>query len=74
MGQASHWPLSRREMDVPVLLERHSDKEIARAVNVSYDGVRSRVRSIFAKLGARGRLDAVHRAGAEGILEVVGFV
>ena len=60
--------LTAREVDVLVRLERQSDKEIAQALKLSHDGVRSRVRSIFAKLGARGRLDAVHRARARGIL------
>ena len=49
-------------------LEWQSDKEIAQALKLSYDGVRYRVRSIFSKLGARSRLDAVHRARARGIL------
>ncbi len=60
--------LSDRELDVLMRLERQSDKEIAQALKLSYDGVRYRVRSIFAKLGARSRLDAVHRARARGIL------
>ena len=60
--------LTVREIDVLVRMERQRDKEIARALNLSYDGVRYRVRSIFAKLGARGRLDAVLRAQAQGIL------
>ena len=63
-----HRPLSEREFDVLVRLERYLDKEIAWDLNLSYDGVRYRVRSIFAKLGARGRLDAVHRARARGLL------
>ncbi len=61
-------PLSKREFDVLERLERYRDKEIAWDLKLSYDGVRYRVRSIFAKLGARGRLDAVHRARARGIL------
>ena len=61
-------PLTRRELDVLTRLERYRDKEIAWDLNLSYEGVRYRVRSIFAKLGARGRLDAVHRARAQGIL------
>ena len=61
-------PLTDREFDVLARLERQRDKEIARALKLSYDGVRYRVRSIFAKLGARGRLDAVHRARARGLL------
>ena len=66
--ELSHRALSRREVDVLARLERYHDKEIAWDLNLSYDGVRYRVRSIFAKLGARGRLDAVHRARAQGIL------
>ena len=60
--------LTHREVEVLARLERQSDKEIARALKLSHDGLRSRVRSIFAKLGARGRFDAVHRARARGIL------
>ena len=68
-GEASaHWPLNGREMEVLALLEGHSDREIAQALSLSYEGVRSRVRRIFEKLGARGRLDAVHRARARGFL------
>ena len=68
----SHWPLDPREMEVLALLERHRDRDIAQALNLSYEGVRSRVRGIFAKLGARSRLDAVHRARAQGILPPAG--
>ena len=60
--------LTDREREVLARLERQQDKEIAQALNLSYDGVRYHVRSIFPKLGARGRLDAVHRARARGIL------
>ncbi|MDE0447095.1 MAG: helix-turn-helix transcriptional regulator [Spirochaetaceae bacterium] len=63
-----HQTLTQREIDVLERLERYRDKEIAWDLKLSYDGVRFRVRSIFAKLGARGRLDAVHRARARGIL------
>ena len=51
--------LSDREMDVLARLESQTDREIARALKLSHAGVRYRVRSIFAKLGVRGRLDAV---------------
>ena len=67
-GKAQRTTLTRRELDVLTRLERYRDKEIAWDLNLSYEGVRYRVRSIFAKLGARGRLDAVHRARAQGIL------
>ena len=56
--------LSSREIEVLRRLESQSDKMIAKELNLSYDGVRYHVRRIFAKLGARGRFDAVHRARA----------
>ena len=60
--------LSDREIDVLARLERQTDKQIAEALKLSFDGVRSRVRSIFAKLGAYGRREAVHCARARCIL------
>ena len=66
--QASPALLSRRELDVLKLLEGRQDKEIAEALNLTFYGVRHRIGSIFAKLGARGRHDAVHRARAQGLL------
>ena len=71
-GRASHRPLSDRELDVLARLESHKDKEIAGLLNLSHDGVRYRVRSIFAKLGAHSRRDAVRRARAQGILPPAG--
>ena len=70
--EASHVPLSRGEMDVLALLEGNTDQEIAWTLNMSYEGVRSRIRRIFAKLGARQRIDAVHCARALGILPPAG--
>ena len=64
----AHAPLTEREIDVLVRLERNKDREIAEALGLSYDGLRYRVNRIFEKLGARSRLDAVHRARAQGIL------
>ena len=64
----SHAPLTEREIEVLVRLEGQRDREIAQALNLSYDGLRYRIGRIFAKLGARSRLDAVHRARAQGIL------
>ena len=61
-------PLSARELDVLALLERHRDKEIAKRLNLTFYAVRHRISGIFAKLGARGRLDAVHRARMRGLL------
>ena len=60
--------LTERELEVLARLEHWRDKDIARALGLSYDGVRYRVRSIFAKLGARSRIDAVDRARERGIL------
>ncbi|WP_419938243.1 hypothetical protein [Candidatus Palauibacter sp.] len=60
--------LTEGELEVLARLEHWQDKDIARTLGLSYDGVRYRVRRIFAKLGARGRLDAVQRARQRGIL------
>ena len=67
-GQPPKRALTERERDVLARLERQTDKDIARTLGLSYDGVRYRVRRIFAKLGVRSRLDAVHQARARGIL------
>ena len=67
-GQRSDRALTGRELDVLARLEHQTDRDIAQALVLSYDGVRYRVRCIFAKLGARSRLDAVQRARARGIL------
>ncbi|MCY4479699.1 MAG: helix-turn-helix transcriptional regulator, partial [Rhodospirillales bacterium] len=64
-------PLNGGEMEVLALLEGRSDREIGEALKLSHDGVRSRLRRIFAALGARGRHDAVHRARAQGLLPPV---
>ena len=60
--------LTERELEVLARLEHWQDRDIARTLGLTYDGVRYRVRGIFAKLGARSRLDAVHQARARGIL------
>ena len=71
-GEDGAWPpevaLSDRELEVLALLEQHRDKEIAKRLNLTFYGVRYRISSLFAKLGARGRLDAVHRARMRGLL------
>ena len=54
--------LTARETDILQRLEDLRDKEIAAALGISHAGVRYHVRNIFAKLNARSRLDAVHRA------------
>ena len=65
---SSDQALTEGELEVLARLEHWRDKDIARTLGLSYDGVRYRVRRIFAKLGARSRLDAVARARALGIL------
>ena len=67
-GQPSKLVLTERELEVLARLEHWRDKDIAQSLGLSYDGVRYHVRRIFAKLGARSRLDAVHQARARGLL------
>ena len=61
-------PLNASELTVLQRLDSQTDKAIARDLNLTYDGVRYRIRQIFSKLGARSRYDAIHRARAAGIL------
>ncbi len=67
-GHPSNQALTEGELEVLARLEHWQDKDIARTLGLSYDGVRYRVRRIFAKLGARSRLDAVHQARERGFL------
>ena len=67
-GQPSKPALTEREIEVLARLEHWRDQDIAQSLGLSYDGVRYHVRRIFAKLGARSRLDAVHQARARGFL------
>ena len=60
--------LSREELYVLRRLASHADKQIAQELGMSYDAVRYHVRKIFAKVQARNRFDAVHRARAMGLL------
>jgi len=60
--------LTDREAEVLVRLEDERDKEIARALGLTLSGVRYHITNILAKLGARGRMDAVHRAKRLGLL------
>ncbi len=66
-GQGSGM-LSRKEFDVLRRLDSHTDKKIAAELGMSYDAVRYYVRKIFARVGARNRFEAVHRARAMGLL------
>ena len=60
--------LSAREAQILERLEHRSDNEIAVALGLSHASVRCHIHEIFAKLGARSRLDAVHRARRRGLL------
>ena len=60
--------VTREERDILERIDRQTDAEIARGMHLSYDALRYRVRGLFAKLDARSRHDAVHKARALGIL------
>ena len=60
--------LTKRELEILPRLEAMRDKEIGAALHLSENGVRYHVKSIFRKLGAHGRFDAVRRARTLGIL------
>lgn len=59
---------SDRELEVLERLANRRDKQIAAELGITADGVRYHVRRIFAKLGARDRHDATHRARTIGLL------
>lgn len=59
--------LSKREMEVvTILAQGHSDKEIARILEISDHGVRYHLKNIFRKLGVHDRLTAVLSAKQRG--------
>jgi DNA-binding CsgD family transcriptional regulator len=61
--------LSPRELDVlEQLAAGHSNKEIARRLEVSPNTVKTHLAQLYAKLGARRRTDAVQRARGLGLL------
>jgi LuxR family maltose regulon positive regulatory protein len=67
-------PLSAREAEVLACLARRlSNKEIARALNITVPTVKRHAASINAKLGAASRRDAVQRAVAAGLLPPPGL-
>ena len=66
-------PLSPRELDVLRLLaEMLSTTEIAAALFVSINTVRTHIRSILRKLGVTRRNDAVRRARDQNLLDLDG--
>ena len=60
--------LSARERDVLQRLEGQRDKQIAATLGLSAYGVRYHIRKLFAKLGARNRVEAVRRAREMGLV------
>lgn len=62
-------PLSKRELDViTALAEGGSDKELARALEISDHGIRYHLKNIFRKLGVHDRLSAVLAAKQAGLV------
>ena len=61
-------PFDAREIAVLVRLDKRQDKEIAKDLGLSPDGVRYHVRKIFRKLKVNRRQDAVRHARALGVL------
>ena len=62
-------PLSDRELEVlDLLAEGHSNKLIAHRLSISEHTVKTHVASIFAKLGAASRTEAVSRAIRRGLV------
>lgn len=59
---------SERELEVLQRLDGRQDKEIAAEMGLSAHGVRYHLRSLFAKLGARSRVEAVARASETGLI------
>ena len=60
--------LSERELEVLHRLPGRRDKEIAAELGLSTHGVRYHLRSLFAKLGAGDRAEAVRRARETGLV------
>ncbi len=68
-GRPSTTELSRRELDVLLgMTEGRSNSEIATALDLAEDTVKTHARRLFRKLGAGDRADAVARGFRQGIL------
>ncbi len=62
-------PLTNREKDILELLAlRYNNKEIADALVVSPNTIRTHLVNLFQKLGAKGRRDAVAKARQYGLI------
>ena len=67
---ASHQTLSRRETAIlRMIAQGMSNKRIAKSLGIAPETVKSHAKSIFVKLGARTRAQAVARAEATGLLK-----
>jgi two-component system NarL family response regulator len=63
--------LTAREMDVlRLMVDGRGNREIAAALGISESGVKGHVNSIFGKLGASDRTQAVTLALRRGIIEL----
>jgi DNA-binding NarL/FixJ family response regulator len=63
--------LSEREHDVLALLaDGRSNRDIAKALAISEHTVKFHLASIFGKLGASTRTEAVHRGLRHGVIEI----
>jgi DNA-binding CsgD family transcriptional regulator len=63
-------PLTRRELDVLALLaEGESNKSIARTLGISVHTVKFHIASLFDKLDAEGRTEAVAQAARMGAIK-----
>jgi LuxR family maltose regulon positive regulatory protein len=61
--------LTARERAVLVMIgQGHSNKRVARALEISPETVKSHVKHIFLKLAVSSRIEAVSRAGTLGLL------
>ena len=68
-GRPSTTELSRRELDVLLgMTEGRSNSEIAAALDLAEDTVKTHARRLFRKLGAGDRADAVARGFRQGFL------
>ena len=68
-GSRAGDPLTARERDILAMIGNGlSNKHIARALKISPETVKSHVKSIFLRLAASTRAEAVFRAGSLGLL------
>ncbi|MDE0213720.1 MAG: LuxR C-terminal-related transcriptional regulator, partial [Deltaproteobacteria bacterium] len=70
-GSHTEVMFTNREIEILARLSDHRDKEIARALGLTDNGIRYHVRKVFAKLGAANRQEAVRKAKRLGVLTAV---